>query len=52
MTIQEASIARLSEQPIQVFLAEEDLEEDLLEAFQHWIPYAEERAEYERLFLQ
>ena len=50
--IQEASIARLSEQPIQVFLAKEEPEEDLLKAFQHWIPYAKERAEYERLFLQ
>ena len=50
--IQEASVARSKEQPIQVFLAEAEPEEDLLEAFQHWIPYAEERAEYERLFLQ
>ena len=49
--IQEASVARSKEQPIQVFFAEAEPEEDLLEAFQHWIPYAEERAEYERLFL-
>lgn len=51
-TIHEASIARSPKQPIQVFLAEEEHEENLLEAFQHWIPYAEERAEYEQLFLQ